>query len=145
MLPCHRRGLWRVALAITAIAAGSVLLPVGGEAYQAGHDYDCTDFDTRQDAQAFYEAAGGPIYDPYNLDDDEDGIACEEWMRGYEQSVAGENGVNGRDGVDQDCADFASQAEARRYFDSDGGSAAANVDHLDPNRNGVACEPGEPG
>ncbi len=28
---------------------------------------------------------------------------------------------------------------------TDGGSARKNVDHLDPNHNGIACESGEPG
>jgi hypothetical protein len=27
----------------------------------------------------------------------------------------------------------------------DGGSNRQNVDHLDPNHNGIACEEGEPG
>jgi hypothetical protein len=42
-----------------------------------GPDRDCGDFDTWQEAQAFYEAAGGPEKDPHRLDRDEDGIACE--------------------------------------------------------------------
>lgn len=39
-----------------------------------------------------------------------------------------------------DCADFATQDAAQRYFDSLGGSPSNNVDDLDGNRNGKACE-----
>jgi hypothetical protein len=141
--PRHRLGPQRVALIVTTALAGSLLLSFGAEAEQA--DYDCTDFDTRADAQAFYEEAGGPLYDPFNLDDDEDGVACEEWATGYEQADAREDGINGADGIDFDCADFDSQGAAQQYFVLDGGSARNNVDHLDANHNGVACEPGEPG
>ena len=142
--PSLGHALPRVALA-TAVLAGSMLLTAGAEAGQTGVDFDCTDFDTRDDAQAFYDEIGGPFYDPFNLDDDDDGVACEEWMRGYEQIGAGEGGINGEDGIDHDCADFVSQGAAQHYFALDGGSALDNVDHLDPNHNGIACESGEPG
>ena len=42
-----------------------------------GPDRDCEDFGTWQEAQAFYEAAGGPDEDRHRLDTDRDGIACE--------------------------------------------------------------------
>ncbi len=38
------------------------------------------------------------------------------------------------------CKDFASQAEAQAYFVAHGGSPVNNVDNLDRNRNGIACE-----
>ncbi len=142
--PCLGRAPRRVAL-IAGVLVGSLLFSAGAEGGQTGNDFDCTDFDTREDAQAFYEETGGPVYDPFNLDDDDDGVACEEWMRGYEQVSAGENGINGEDGIDHDCADFANTGEAQQYFVLDGGSAQINVDHLDPNHNGIACESGEPG
>lgn len=41
-----------------------------------GADRDCGDFQTHAQAQAFYEAAGGPAQDPHRLDADVDGIAC---------------------------------------------------------------------
>jgi competence protein ComEC len=40
-------------------------------------DRDCGGFDTHAEAQAFFEAAGGPQADPHRLDGDNDGIACE--------------------------------------------------------------------
>lgn len=41
---------------------------------------------------------------------------------------------------DKNCDDFATQAEAQAYFEANGGSATNNVDGLDRNRDGVACE-----
>ena len=40
-------------------------------------DRNCSDFDTWAEAQAFFEAEGGPESDPHRLDRDGDGIACE--------------------------------------------------------------------
>jgi hypothetical protein len=40
-------------------------------------DRDCSDFASRREAQAFFEAAGGPDIDPHNLDGDGDGVVCE--------------------------------------------------------------------
>lgn len=40
-------------------------------------DLDCTDFDTQEEAQDFFESEGGPADDYHNLDRDSDGIACE--------------------------------------------------------------------
>ncbi len=42
-----------------------------------GPDRDCSDFGSQREAQAFYEAAGGPAKDPHRLDPDRDGVACE--------------------------------------------------------------------
>jgi len=42
-----------------------------------GADRDCGDFDTHDEAQAFFEAAGGPESDPHRLDGDGNEIACE--------------------------------------------------------------------
>ena len=42
-----------------------------------GPDRNCPDFDRWAEAQAFYEAAGGPGSDRHRLDRDRNGIACE--------------------------------------------------------------------
>ena len=42
-----------------------------------GPDRNCSDFDRWSEAQAFYEAAGGPESDRHRLDRDRNGIACE--------------------------------------------------------------------
>lgn len=41
---------------------------------------------------------------------------------------------------DMDCADFSSHEEAQAYFESKGGSPSNNVDRLDRDRDGLACE-----
>ncbi len=41
---------------------------------------------------------------------------------------------------DMNCPNFESQAAAQQYFEENGGSATNNVDDLDRNNNGVACE-----
>ena len=143
--PCRRRTICRGFLTLALVLVTSTALPGAAAADQTDDDYDCTDFDSREDAQRFYEESGGPLYDPYNLDDNGDGAACEEWARDYERAGGRGNDVNGEDGIDRDCADFESHAAAQRYFLADGGPSRKNVDHLDPNHNGFACEPGEPG
>jgi len=42
-----------------------------------GDDRNCGDFDTQDEAQSFFEAAGGPESDPHRLDGDGNGVACE--------------------------------------------------------------------
>ncbi|WP_228547592.1 excalibur calcium-binding domain-containing protein [Filobacillus milosensis] len=42
-----------------------------------GQDKNCGDFDTHDDAQAFFEAASGPESDRHRLDRDGNGVACE--------------------------------------------------------------------
>jgi micrococcal nuclease len=44
-----------------------------------GHsDVDCGDFDTHAHAQSFFKGTGGTTTnDPYRLDADSDGLACE--------------------------------------------------------------------
>jgi hypothetical protein len=143
--PCLRRTICRGLLTLALVLVASAALSGTAFADQTDDDFDCTDFDSRQDAQRFYEATGGPLYDPYNLDDDGDGVACEAWDRDYERSSRRGSESNGADGVNRDCADFENQAAAQRYFLADGGSSRKNVDHLDPNHNGFACEAGEPG
>ena len=42
-----------------------------------GGDWNCGDFSSQAEAQAFYEGEGGPAIDPHDLDRDRDGVACE--------------------------------------------------------------------
>lgn len=42
--------------------------------------------------------------------------------------------------VDRDCGDFTTQQQAQDYFRSRGGSARNNVDNLDADHDGIACE-----
>ena len=43
----------------------------------SGRGYDCGNFRSEAEAQRFFLASGGPTADPYNLDGDGDGLACE--------------------------------------------------------------------
>lgn len=43
-------------------------------------------------------------------------------------------------GGDKDCSDFSTEAEAQAYFLSKGGSPSNNVDRLDADNDGKACE-----
>jgi hypothetical protein len=68
----------RAVLAILGVAAAASigLLLATGEGARAV-DYDCSDFATQAQAQSFFLSHGGPSSDPYGLDADHDGIACE--------------------------------------------------------------------
>ncbi len=60
-----------------AIPATPMLPPGGSLRYDPeGPDRDCGDFDTWEEAQAFFIAAGGPEADPHRLDGNRDGEAC---------------------------------------------------------------------
>ena len=117
----------------------------------------CSAFQTYDQAQAYYYAR--PDAQPF-LDPNYDGRACEDWFRvdipptpipyptapppsggnsgggGYTSG----NRYGGNDGIDYDCRDFSTQAAAQAYFNGDGGSAYDNVDALDHNNNGIACD-----
>ena len=41
---------------------------------------------------------------------------------------------------DKDCKDFMTHSEAQAYFNSKGGSPTNNVDNLDADHDGIACE-----
>ncbi len=45
-------------------------------------EYNCDDFDTQPEAQAFFEKLGGTEYDVNRLDGDKDGTACESLPKG---------------------------------------------------------------
>jgi hypothetical protein len=144
--------------ALTTILSGSLALTA---ALGSAHDVesqeitDCSPFATYDEAQIYY--ADHPEAAPY-IDPNYDGRACEVWFgvdggvppdtgqasASGDTSTGGEGiiytGSGGLDGIDYDCGDFASQADAQAYFEGDGGSAANNVDGLDANQNGVACE-----
>lgn len=43
-------------------------------------------------------------------------------------------------GDDRNCPDFATQADAQAHFEAAGGSPSNNVDRLDADQDGIACE-----
>ena len=115
---------------------------------------NCSDFDTWQEAQAFFESEGGPGSDPHRLDRNDDGIACE--------SLPGAPGKPSPSPVstvptpttapasqtfeDRNCADFETWAEAQAFFESEGGPES-DPHRLDGDGDGIACQslPGAPG
>ncbi|MGB0389148.1 MAG: excalibur calcium-binding domain-containing protein [Ardenticatenaceae bacterium] len=109
-------------------------------------DYDCRDFATQADAQAFFDRIGGSAqYDPYDLDRDNDGLACEDYFippapqPTQAPPSTGYTGPYDPFGPDRDCGDFSTQREAQAFFEAAGGPAS-DRHRLDRDNNGVACE-----
>ena len=121
-------------LAALSMVVGLVFAPVALAQSRgpSGADgtYNCEDFDTQPQAQAYYEAQGGLAgTNPADLDDDLDGIACETLP-------AGSGGAGGGSVGDLDCADFATQAEAQAVYNQD----PSDPHGLDADNDGIACE-----
>jgi hypothetical protein len=91
--------------------------------------YDCSDFDTQEEAQA--QLLPG---DPYGLDGDNDGMACDTLPSGG--TTSGGSPVGGGGGRDLDCADFATQEEAQAVLETD----LSDPNGLDADNDGIACE-----
>jgi hypothetical protein len=91
--------------------------------------YDCSDFDTQEEAQA--QLLPG---DPYGLDGDNDGMACDDLPSGG--TTTGSSPIGGGGGGDLDCADFANQEEAQAVLERD----ASDPNGLDADNDGIACE-----
>ena len=116
-------------------------------------DRNCSDFDTWQEAQDFYEAAGGPDSDPHGLDGDNDGIAC-EGLPGAPKPAATPTEVPTptqtatppvEEDDDRNCSNFDTWREAQDFYESEGGPAS-DAHGLDGDGDGIACEglPGAP-
>ena len=114
-------------------------------------DRNCTDFDTWQEAQNFFLAAGGPDEDPHRLDHNGDGIVCES-LDGApaddpppSDSSTGSSRGDDNDFIDRNCTDFDTWQEAQDFFLSEGGPDE-DPHRLDRDGNGIACEalPGAP-
>ena len=67
----QRLGMW----GSCELAAKGTIVP-GAPSWWTGGDLNCADFPTQKDAQAFFEAMGGPERDPDRLDPDGDGVVC---------------------------------------------------------------------
>jgi len=69
-------------------ASGNVLFDKEGNIVtsstegKAADDYNCSDFETQQEAQTFFERVGGVGNDVNRLDGDNDGEACESLPKG---------------------------------------------------------------
>jgi hypothetical protein len=86
--------------------------------HSSSDDRNCSDFSSQEDAQSTYVNQNG---DPYNLDDDNDGSACETYHYGDEEDF---------DEVEFTDASF--DEYPREGIASGGGSTANNVPSLLP-------------
>ena len=103
-------------------------------------DRNCADFSTWQEAQDFYEAQGGPQSDPHELDDNGDGIVCEDLREeSQERDATVTTQPTDRPLVDRDCADFSTQEEAQAFYDSQD-NPSSDPHRLDNDGDGVACQ-----
>ena len=125
-----------------------------------GSERNCSDFERWEDAQKFYEAAGGPDADANGLDKDGNGVACESLPGGPADlpvpipSPTSAVSVDALptpapestpDGPDRNCSDFERWEDAQKFYEAAGGPDA-DPHRLDRDRNGLACEslPGGP-
>ncbi|MFJ8818272.1 excalibur calcium-binding domain-containing protein [Amycolatopsis thermoflava] len=106
--------------------------------------YDCGDFTYQEEAQAIFDQTPG---DPYNLDDDNDGIACESLPHKPSEQPSTPSSSPATQAppmtappetttADLDCADFATQAQAQAVLDAD----RSDPHRLDADHDGIACE-----
>lgn len=130
----------RAIFAAVTLAAGMTLTFTAPAIAQ--QDYDCSDFDTQEEAQAEYEKDPS---DPHGLDRDNDGIACESLPSSGsgdgQQPSDGDQGVGdnqgGQSSSDQyNCGDFATQEEAQAEYEKD----TSDPSNLDGDNDGIACE-----
>ncbi len=125
----------RKLLLLTALCMMAAL--VFAPAVLAQTDYDCSDFATQEEAQDFLLEG-----DPYGLDSDSDGEACEELPSGGSTSTptaeepASPPASPPAETTDLDCDDFATQADAQAEYDAD----PSDPNGLDADGDGVACE-----
>ena len=123
----------------------------------SGSNYrNCSDFATWHDANAFFEAEGGPQSDRHRLDHNRDGIPCES-LPGAPQRDSGSSRQDARptptatpqpiedEFQDRNCGDFETWQEAQSFFLSEGGPSE-DPHRLDGDGNGIACQslPGAP-
>jgi hypothetical protein len=77
-------------LAVAAVIAAATTLPMAGVAF--AQDRNCSDFEFQEDAQAALRSG-----DPDNLDDDDDGEACETLPRRGSSSGRGASNDDSND------------------------------------------------
>jgi hypothetical protein len=85
-------------LAVAAVIAAATTLPMAGIAF--AQDRNCSDFEFQEDAQAALRSG-----DPDNLDDDDDGEACETLPRRGSSSGRGASDDDSNDNSNDDSND----------------------------------------
>ena len=99
-------------------------------------DRNCSDFSTQNEAQVFLENNG--TNDPHVLDLDNDGLACECNVGGGGWAWCPVETPTPTPFVDRNCSDFATQAEAQAFFESEGGPSE-DPHGLDGDGDGRVC------
>ena len=119
---------------------------------------NCSDFTVWQDAQYFFLSHGGPKNDPYGLDGNGDGFACQS-LPGAPQVASTPTPTAvpvattratpvlpayaglpfNPAGADRNCGDFALWWDAQNFFLAAGGPSI-DPHGLDRNGDGTACE-----
>jgi hypothetical protein len=123
-------GIMFFALALLGLSAS--------QAFAQTDLYDCPDFDFQEDAQRIYDQDPS---DPYGLDGDNDGIACEDLpSRSAQQDQYGDRVPTQQTG-DLDCDDFATRGQAQAELAKD----RSDPHNLDADYDGQACEELSPG
>ena len=98
---------------------------------EAPEDRDCGEFEFQEQAQRVLDEDPD---DPFGLDPDADGVACEELPTRRGDGNGQQDEVD-RPTEDLDCADFEFQEEAQAVLDEDPG----DPNNLDPSGDGFAC------
>ncbi|OLZ59744.1 excalibur calcium-binding domain-containing protein [Amycolatopsis keratiniphila] len=134
----------RRALGTAVILAGFSLFGPASVAFALAEapaiaDLNCRDFQYQEDAQAELEKDRS---DPHNLDDDNDGIACETRPKRGTATSKTITPAPVPTFKDKDCADFPSQAAAQAELKKN----PRDPHKLDGDHDGYACESrfGEP-
>lgn len=140
-----KRLLYLTVLSMLVVAmTASVALAQSRGPSGADGSFNCPDFDTQPQAQAYFEA-NNPQQDPDGLDRDNDGLACEDSLPEGETG-GGETG-NGSDAVS--CDQFISavgnpsQFQAQQFYDFE--ATPAQQAALDADGDGFACDDLETG
>lgn len=82
-----------------------------------------------------------PAQGDVDLEEDEDALDQEDAAATDDETGGDESGDSAQaDDEDRSCEDFTSQEEAQEYFTDQGGDATHNVDNLDADGDGQACE-----
>jgi hypothetical protein len=129
---------WPLSSGIELLASDSAVASTQGET--PGDIYNCDDFATQEEAQAYLQQWPS---DPSNLDGDNDGIACEHLPSGGGGGEIPGGEIPGGEipggeipGDLYNCDDFATQEEAQAYLEQWPGDPSS----LDGDYDWIACE-----
>jgi hypothetical protein len=108
-------------LAVAAVIAAATTLPMAGVAF--AQDRNCSDFEFQEDAQAALRSG-----DPDNLDDDDDGEACETLPRRGSSSGRGASDDDSNDNSNDNSNDEGQvRTKPKGSVDTGDGSSAPDT------------------